>query len=346
VADAPQVVVNDEVDPELVNLRRRFPVGPVLALSVLGFSLLLMWRLRADLAYAQQGDTPQDLGPAAVLDTAVDNRFVTLTGQPDAVAPARVRGVQEAGHRLAPFLGSSDRVWLHEAAEAADTPAHYDNRWSGRLRRLADTGFAESLRAHVAAAPPRPDVVFDPRALPDARGTRVTIYQTVPGTARVTFVATDEITDEAAARAALAGLGYTVGAPVESSDRSWIYEVPAAPDEVGARLRAARRFGAQAEPKVVAHDATAGDVALFPDRIVVAGAAIPRAAVDHAVFWVAPALPADVWVLMAGDTPAALWYMRPLYVLLAIIVLLMLWALVTDLRQLRRARPRPQLVAE
>jgi hypothetical protein len=36
--------------------------------------------------------------------------------------------------------------------------------------------------------------------------------------------------------------------------------------------------------------------------------------------------------------------MRPLYAMLALISALMLWALVVDLRQLRRARPKPRLV--
>jgi hypothetical protein len=49
-------------------------------------------------------------------------------------------------------------------------------------------------------------------------------------------------------------------------------------------------------------------------------------------------------VLVSGDTPAALWYMRPLYVLLAVIAVLMIWALVVDARQLRRAPPKPHLV--
>src|SRR5262249_61271838 len=112
--------------------------------------------------------------------------------------------------------------------------------WIGPARRLADPGFATELRASIAAAPPLPPVVFEATALPADRATRVTVYEIVPGTSLVTFVATDEIRDEAAARAALAALGYA-GAPVESSDRSWVYEAPPPPAEAAAKLPPPRR---------------------------------------------------------------------------------------------------------
>ena len=38
-----------------------------------------------------------------------------------------------------------------------------------------------------------------------------------------------------------------------------------------------------------------------------------------------------------SGTPAALWYMRPLYAVLALVAALMLWALVVDVRELRRS---------
>jgi hypothetical protein len=347
VAEPPHVV-RDEIDPELVQLKRRVPVGPILALSVLGFATLVMWRLRADFAYAGVSGEPIELGAASRPSDLVDNALVRLSGSVDAIAPARVRGAQETGHRLAPFLGTSRRIWLREDREAADTPASYDNQWTGRLRRLAGTGFADELAAYVAQAGPEPHVVIDLHGLPsrDAVGdsltvtpaTRVDLEERVPGVARVVFVATDEIKDEPAARAALTALGLAAAPGVESDGRSWTYEVAAEPADVEAKLHAARRFGAAAEPKTVAHEAAAADLDLsLPDVIKVKGAAIPRASVPRAIFWVKPTLPDEVWVLVVGDSPAAMWYTRPLYALLLVIVVLMLLALATDLRHLRRS---------
>src|SRR5215470_15635801 len=113
MAEPPRVVSDaSDIDPELVQLKRKVPVGPLLAASVLGFALLLMWRLRADFAYAAGGDAPKDVGRATAPADPVDNSFATLTGRPDATAPARLRGAQETGHRLTPFLGSGGRFWL------------------------------------------------------------------------------------------------------------------------------------------------------------------------------------------------------------------------------------------
>jgi hypothetical protein len=346
VAEPPHAA-HDEIDPELVRLRRRVPVGPILAASVLGFALLVMWRLRADFAFAGASAEPLDLGAVSHPAPLVDNVLVRLSGTVDATAPARVRGAQEAGHRVAPFLGTSRRIWLREDREPADTPASYDDRWTGRLRRLAATGFAAELEAYIAQAAPEPHVVTDLHGLPtrDALGdaltvaptTRVDLEERVPGAARVVFVATDEIKDEPAARAALGALGFAAAPPVESEARVWIYEVAAEPADVEAKLRAARRFGAAAEPKLVAHEAAVADVDLAqPDVVRVKGAAIPRASVPRAVFWVKPTLPDEVWVLVVGDSPAGLWYTRPLYALLAVIVVLMILALAADLRHLRR----------
>src|SRR5215475_4605589 len=118
MAESPRVVSDasdaSDIDPELVQLKRKVPVGPLLAASVLGFALLLMWRLRADFSYAGAGDAPKDVGRATALADAADNSFATLTGRPDATAPTRLRGAQETGHRLTPFLGSGGRVWLED----------------------------------------------------------------------------------------------------------------------------------------------------------------------------------------------------------------------------------------
>jgi hypothetical protein len=360
MAEPPRVVADDpEIDPELVRLKRRIPVGPVLAVSVLGLALLLMWQLRADLAYAGHGDAPVDLGRADAPAALVENSFVTLTGHPDAVAPLRVRGAQETGHRLAPFLGSGARVWL-EDGDASTAPPPIDDRYSGRLLRVTGTELGAELARYTASAPPAPHVVtpdalrpplaldanHDPLA--PASGDRVVLALVVADQSRVLFVRTDDIPDEPAARAALSRLAYPAAAPVEQTDRSWSYDVAAAPAAVNAALHQARLFGAAASARVEHVEGTVGALDLSAaDQVTLGGRALPRAAIDHALVWTRPALPGDVWVLVSGDFPSSLWYMRPLYLMLAVVALLMLWALVVDARQLRRPPARatkPHLV--
>jgi len=349
-----------EIDPDLVRLKRRLPVGPVLAASVLGFALLLLIRLRADFAYAGRGDVPTDLGAATAPAPLVDNSFASLTGRPDAVAPVRLRGAQESGHRMAPFVGTSGRIWLEDSSDAGSSVLAFDARWSGRLRSLAGTDIGAELARHLAASPPVPRVVYPdalrgalPKvdgggdALPLAPDGKVAVAIIVPDTARVLFVKTDDVPDEAAARAALRRIGFIPGPgdPVEKTEASWTFEIAAAPAAVNAALRAGKLFGAAASPRLDVAEGKVADLDVQPDdRIVLAGRAIPRAAVDRVTFWVQRSLPADAWVLVSGDTPAGLWYMRPLFAVLALFALLMMWALYVDLRQLRRRPPRPQLV--
>src|SRR5262249_49727281 len=117
-------------------------------------------RLRADFVYAGAGDAPKDVGRATALADPVDNSFATLTGRPDATAPARLRGAQETGHRLTPFLGSGGRVWLEDGGDGGSVDPTFDDRWIGRLRRVASTPFAAEISRWVAASPPVPKVVF------------------------------------------------------------------------------------------------------------------------------------------------------------------------------------------
>ncbi len=351
---APPRATTDEIDPELVSLRRRVPVGPILVASVLGFALLMMVRLRHDLSYAREPEKPADLG--RIRDHAPplpDNAHVSFTGEVDAWMPARLRGTQTTGRRLAPVLGTSGAVWLDEAGEAIDEKPPYDGRFSGRLRRLDDAAFATELREFVAKLPPRPRFVY-PEALTtgqlpavDVHGepltvapdTAVTVEERVPDVAIVTMVRTDTIADEAAAVKALQDLGLVfTPVPVEKTDASWTFQVNATPDAAAAKLRDGRLFGAAAEAKIVEHTGRVAELQVTSDGVVIAGHPVGRAAIDHLEILVPMTIPAEAWVLLTGDTPARLWYMPPLYGGLAVISLLMGWALAVAIRHMRKQR--------
>jgi hypothetical protein len=349
----PGVSDEREIDPELVRLRRRWPAGPLLVASVLGFALLLLVRLRHDLAFAGEPALPVDLGRVAGRAAPLpDNAHVAIAGELDARFPGRQRGSYDAGFRLAPLLGTGGRVWVREPGEAIEVTPRTDGRFVGRLRLLDETRFAGDLRAYVAGLQPQPQVILpaalsadglpatdvhgDPlRAAGDAR---VTLVEKKADTARVTVVQTDNLTDSEAARLALEAAGLTGLTPVENTAASYEFEVAGSAADANARLRAAKLFSAEAEPKRVVHEGTAGALRLDGDAVVLGAARVPRAAVTHVTVYTPPVLPDDAWVLLSGDTPAGLWYMRPLYGLLGLIALLMIWALVVDLRHLERSK--------
>jgi hypothetical protein len=350
VSPEPPTAAKDDLDPELVSLRRRLPISPVLAASVLVFTLILMWRLRADLGYAREPEQPSELPRISATTPLADNTHVSFPGEVDAFWPARLRGFQTTGRRLSPIIGTAGRVWVQESGESIDVTPVYDGRFSGRLRDLDATPFADRLRAHVAEAPPRPRFVF-PEALGDGLpaldvhgepltvlpDTPVIVTERVAGIALVTMVRTETIPDGAAAREALQALGLD---PVsgEQSEASWSFEVAGEPAQVHGRLRAARLFGAAASGKVARHEGRAGELRITAGAVILAGHSVPRAAVEHLQLLLPLELPERSWVLQAGDTPGALWYMPALYAGLAIIALLMVWALLVTARHLRNQR--------
>jgi len=344
--------VKDDIDPELVRLRRGGKVGPVLAASVLGLSAYLVWILRADFSYANAADAPEDMGSAAALlarPSPPVNAFVSVAAAPDLRAPARLWAREGKGHRLAPALGTGGRLWIHHDKDAPGTAPSDDGRLTGRLRRLADVPFEAALRQYVAALPPLPRTVFseafaggipsvdvagEPLALTPE--TRVAVDENTD-VVQVTFVQTDSVTDDASARGALAAAGLPApSAPGETALGAWTYEIPGEVAAVRDKLHAARIFGAAVDPKLARHEGTRADLVVAANGLTLRGKSLPWSRVQRVTFFVPATLPADAWILLQGETPGSLWYVRPLFIAVAALGALMLWALV---RQFLRARP-------
>ncbi len=344
--------MKDDIDPELVRLRRGTKVGPVLALCVLGLSAYLLVSLGADFSYANRGEAAEDVGTAAALlarPSPPANAFVSVEAALDFRAPARLWAREGKGHRIAPALGTGGRLWIHQDKDAPGTTPTDDGRFAGRLRRLADVPFEAALRQYVAALPPLPRTVFpdafaggvpsvdvagEPLVL--APETRVAVDENTDGVL-VTFVQTDSVTDDASARRALAAAGLPAPtAPGETSLGAWTYEIPGDPAAVRDKLHAARIFGAAVDPKLVRHEGARADLTVTPAGLTLGGKSLPWSRVQRVTFFVPAALPADAWIVLQGESPASLWYVRPLFIAVAAIGALMLWALV---RQFLRTRP-------
>lgn len=141
----------DAIDPELVNLKvppqRRHPL---VAVAVLLVSLLLLYKLRADISYALLPEQPVALG---VADGALGGK---LAGQGDKFV--RVFGLPDHRNSVAyDPKGGRGRVQVFRVAGTAtkllvarkvSLSADVANEFSGRLRPISDVWFADALRSY------------------------------------------------------------------------------------------------------------------------------------------------------------------------------------------------------
>lgn len=141
----------DAIDPELVNLKvppqRRHPL---VAVAVLLVSLLLLYKLRADISYALLPEQPISLG---VADASIGSK---LAGQGDKYV--RVVGLPDHRNSVAyDPKGGRGRVQVFRVAGTAtkllvarkvSLTADVTNEFSGRVRPISDVWFADALRSY------------------------------------------------------------------------------------------------------------------------------------------------------------------------------------------------------
>jgi hypothetical protein len=351
----------DEVDPELLVLPRPRPrIGPLLALSALVFCSYFLIRLRSDLVFSHAGPDPARVDSVAGAVAADPESFIELAAVPDRAATLRVFASDARdGHRMAPVLGSGDRLWILFGGSHWVEPPAYDERVRGRVKRMGDLPFHDQLVEHLAGtrlpraldlraalaalAGPRGsvrDVAGDPVALePDAP---VTILERTAGEALVTGFATDRYPDEKAWRAALERAGVLApGAPLTGkSASSWSFHVsaPRGVDTVAATLGQARLFAARAEPVERTHRAPWRDMKMEGGALVVAGSAPARiepASVASILVEAHRRAPADARVIVTDERPDEYWHVNAIFAVLSVLALAFAWALWRGLRAAR-----------
>ena len=146
----------DEIDPDLVRLRRGAPqIGLIAAAGVVLLCLALIVRLRHDFAYAREADTARAVTVDAIVAGQVAaNSYVTLVAPPDRVGAIRLRGSKSnSGTRMAAARGTGDRLWLALPGDSFDRRYQHDDRVTGRLRKLADVRYAGPLARALAKYP-------------------------------------------------------------------------------------------------------------------------------------------------------------------------------------------------
>lgn len=342
----------DGIDPELVSLRKpRVSAGPLLAATILVFCGYIMVQLVPDLRFSRQGDAPREVadpGKVADRDGFGPEEFVLMRARPDRSFAVRVSpsGTTD-GHRVAPVLGTDNKLWVMISSEPWAEKIAYDDVYRGRLRELDDLPFAASLRSYAAGAGSSPHSV-DGAALREALesgastirrpagdtvtlvpSTPVTIAETVAGRTVVrAYLRPDRLPDHETWSAALLGAGITAGEPVQSDDVQIVYHVADTVENVKARLVAGQLYAARAEPLVVERTATWAELAAAAGGVRVGAATVPWTSISAVVLEAPRAVPGDAMVLVTDEAPGMYWYMLPLYLILALFVGLFAWALV------------------
>jgi hypothetical protein len=342
-------VGRDEIDPELVNLRKGGPkFGVVTCAGVAILCLYLVYRLMPDLGYAREPDAPAKLRMTAEL---ADNTFVELPLTIERARAIRLR--QQAGGlgmRAVPVAGSGDAVWVLMTGDGW-APAAPNAAYAGRVRELDDLPLADALRGQVRAHPwpafatlasaraafaggPLTTVAGDPVAV--APGDRVELDVAVPGTAVVVITYSKRLPGLAAWVEAVKAAGVPlVGEPRDVTDDTARLDVAIGADEANQKLTAAGLY-ARVEPVNTTLATTWGELsktAAGAGSIAIAGTSIDPARVDLVRVFVAHRIPASARVIVVGELPADYWYVLPLVIGLGVLALLALWALVRAIKR-------------
>jgi|JI10StandDraft_1071094.scaffolds.fasta_scaffold02073_3 hypothetical protein len=347
----------DEIDPDLIRLPRgALQIGLIAAAGVLVLCIALLVRLRHDVGYAREDDTPRPVTAADIVAGKVaDNSYVTLEAPPDRAGAVRLRLTKGSdGHRVVAVRGTGDRLWLALPGDAMDHAAQRDDRVSGRLRRLADVRYAGPLARALAAYPaPRFITGAELRRARTANATSVTLIDGQPLTlgadadvdlsvvdpnAAIVVAALSEGHPTAAAWAeALVAAGVIAAgqAPISATADLVRWEVrrPDAVAAVQAILDQAQLSGARTDASATNLRTRFSALAVTDAGVTSPAGVIPWSAIDVAAVWAPRPVPAGAWVVLADERPGDYWYMQAIFVGLVLIGALATWALVRAVRR-------------
>ncbi|MBP9086873.1 MAG: hypothetical protein KBG15_12185 [Kofleriaceae bacterium] len=354
-------VPRDEIDPELIKLRRPpLRIGLLSSAAMVLVGVFFIFRLAPDRHFGGLADKPTVVSVKDILANNVSgDQFVTFAGEPLTAHTIRVtRTTGNPGLRAAPVRGSSDRVWLvlpggamtqiNEALSPQGIP-----QYQGRLRKLNELRFAGVMRAY-ANQHPRP--VFAPVAAIRNSFTagnivtvtgdtvtahdndRVVVETTDPDAAKLMVTYHDKMPDLAAWQSALstAGLITVNQAPDKTTFDTATFTLRTSNAVVAAtqKLEAAQLLAYKLEPVVRNLETTfAGLRASTAGTLTFGPTVIADAQIDLIGVYAAREIPSDAYALVVGETPSEYWHIRPLTIALGLLTLLFGWSFVRTLRR-------------
>lgn len=345
-------IARDQIDPDLVKLARARPrVGVITAAGLVFLSIVFLWRLGPDRRFAGSRAEPRAVTVADVLAGKIDtDQLVVLTAEP--VVSRAIRATKAAGSlgfRVVPVRGGGDRLWLAVSGDGWEPPATAGH--AGRLRRLDDLPFATAVRGH-AAEHPRP-VFATPSAVRagfatgtvatvagdtvrPGDGDKVALEMIDPAASTIAASFNDRLPDTTAWRAALERAGITpssTGAP-DPAVGQVRFQVAAPVSTTTTRLETAGLWAARIEPVTRRYETSWGALRTSsPAGLTFAGASLPDAQIELVGLYAARAIPDDAYALVTGESPEDYWYVMPITVALAAILLVFAWALFRAVRR-------------
>ncbi|HET7500801.1 MAG TPA: hypothetical protein VFK02_07355 [Kofleriaceae bacterium] len=341
-----------QIDPDLVKLSRPRPkVGIITAAGLVLLCTMFLIKLGPDRRFAGQGSEPRPATVADVLAGKVEtDTLVVLPAEPliaHAIRTTNAKG--SLGLRVVPVRGTADRLWLAVSGDGWDAAAV--NGYAGRLRRLDDLAFGPVTRSYAAE---HPRLAFATAAAVRAGATTgnvttvsgdqvnlsdgdiVAADLVLPTESTVVATFNDGLPDVAAWSAALdkAGLAVSSTGVPDTVLGQVRFTVQASAEVATTRLEAAGRWAARVEPVTRHYETTWGALRRSsPAGLDLGGAAVPDAQVDLIGLHAIHRIPDGAYVLVTGEQPDDYWYVMPITIALAAILLVFAWALIRAIRR-------------
>jgi hypothetical protein len=346
----------DEIDPDLVNLRGpAAKVGMVTAAAIVLLCVLMMVRMRHDLAFSRGGDSARTVTVADIVAGKVDDdSFVTVAASLDRDAAIRTRVTEaNAGTRVVPVAGTNDKLWVAISGDPWG-PYQHDENVTGRLRPLAEVRFSGAIASYTAKHPAPRFVTGDELKKARLGGQKelaivgggtvaprdtddIEISVADPGAAIVIASFNPRMPDVAAWTTALAGAGVIPAGtqPDAATDETarWEVRLPDAVNAVAHALENAQLWGARVEPFATHYRVPWKDIHADETGVQLPTGRLPWSAIDVAAVWAPRPVPAGARVVLAGESPSSYWYLTWVYVGLAVFAALFTWALVLAIRR-------------
>lgn len=333
-------IARDEIDPELVNLRKGGPkIGAITAGGVAILCAYLIMRLLPDVTFSRQGDTPARTTAAAM----TDNQFVEVPLQIVRAQAVRLRQTNGGiGLRAAPVAGSSDALWILMTGDGW-APAVPDAAYAGRVRDLDALPLADALRDHVAAHPgPSFATLAAARAafatgelttvggnkVVVAPGDRVEVDMPVADAATIIVTFNKRLPGVSVWVEALTAAGIAMkGAPHDITDDTARIDAAEGAASIMDKLSKASLY-ARVEPINTTAVTTWGELAKAgAGPVTLDGKPVDDARIDLVRVSAKRHIPGSARILVIGEVPEDYWYMLPLVIGLGVLGAIALWAL-------------------
>ena len=341
-----------EIDPDLVKLARQRPrVGLITAAGLVFLCILFLLRLAPDRRFAGSAPRPSPATAADIVAGKVAlDQLVEVSAEPLVSHALRItKGKGTLGLRLVPARGTADRLWLVVSGDGSEPPV--TGAYVGRLRKLDDLPFAAA--AHDRAdAHPRPvfasaaavragfaagkvaTVAGDSVAIADGDAIALDVIDPAAATIAASF--NERLPDTAAWRAALerAGVVPAATAAPDAALGQVRFTVAAPVAITTTRLQNAGLWAARVEPVTRHFQTTWATLRKSPPAgLDVGGTTLPDDQIGLIGLYVARGIPADAYAVLTGEVPGDYWYVMPITIALAVILLVFAWALVRAVRR-------------